>query len=92
MKYVYEACQSAACLPESANASSSCVRVVAVKLDVGVDGAASLLVATGGARPAFERFTVPAVGQPHAHAVLKATKVRVVLSLLRPRVIGQCVS
>ena len=49
---------------------------MAVKLDVGVDGAASLLVAVGGARPGFERFAVPAVGQPHAEAVIGPSKVR----------------
>ena len=51
------------------------IRVVAVKLDVGVDGAASLLVATGSPRPGFERFSVPATGQACIEAVLGSSKV-----------------
>ena len=51
-------------------------RVVAVALDVGLDGAASLLVTRGGARPAFERFAVPAAGLPRAEVVIGSTQVR----------------
>ena len=54
----------------------TCIRRhVAIKLDVGVDGAASVMVATHGARPKFDRFAVPAGGLPAADAAIVASQV-----------------
>ena len=54
-------------------------RPVAIKLDVGLNGAASVLIATLGARPAFESFAVPAAGLPAADAAINLSQVSFVL-------------
>jgi hypothetical protein len=50
-------------------------RPVSIKLDVGLSGAASVMIATHGARPTFESFAVPAAGLPAADAAIVSSQV-----------------
>ena len=58
-----------ACRPASTQ------HVIAANLDVGRDGRASLLVAHGSAKPAFQRFALPAPGEAPARVTLQPVQV-----------------